>query len=118
MKIISEKNNPLLSRRELLIEIDFPDKTPTKVEVKKQLAEAQKVDEKVIVVIDIIGVYGDRKAKVTAFIYENEKALKEIEPKEKKKKEGEKPAEKQAEAPKAEAPKEEPKPEEKPKEKK
>ena len=123
MNIISEKNNPLLNRRELLIDISFTDKTPTKVEVQKQIATAQKVDEKLIVVKDIIGVYGDRRAKVTAFIYENEKALKDIEPKEKKKKQGEKPAKKPAQAPKQEkkkeeAPKEAPKAEEKPAEEK
>jgi len=93
MNIISEKHNPLLSRRELLIEISFTGKTPTKPEVQKQIAEFQKLDEKLIVVRDIIGIYGDRRAKATAFIYENEKALKDIEPKEKKKEVAKAPAE-------------------------
>ena len=126
--ISSEKHNKLLNRKELQLDITFTAQIPSKKELQKQLAEQQKTKESLIVIKDIFGVYGDRRAKVRAYIYDDEKALKDIEPKPKEKKakpeEGAAPApaaekkeEKPAEAPK-EAPKEQPKPEAKPEEKK
>lgn len=125
MNIISEEHNKLLNRKELVIEISFTAQTPSNIEMQKQIAENKKVDEKLVIVKQIQGIYGDKRAKVIAYIYDDIKSLTQIEPKPKEKKEKkEKPAkpEKPAEAPKQppaeEKPKEEPKPEEKPAEEK
>ena len=118
MNIISEEHNKLLNRKELVIEISFTAQTPSNIEVQKQIAENKKVDEKLVVVKQIQGIYGDKRAKVTAYIYDDEKSLKQIEPKLKEKKEKkEKPAQAPAESPKQEPKEEKPKEESKPEEK-
>lgn len=87
INIISEKHNALLNRTELVLDLSFADKTPSNIEVQKQIAELKKVSENLVVVKQIQGIYGERRAKVTALVYDDEKSLKEIEPKPKVKKE-------------------------------
>lgn len=87
ISINSEKHNSLLGRKEFSLEISFPARIPSKAELQKELAEKQKVTENLVVIKYVQGVYGDRKAKAVAYIYDNEKALKNIEPKKKEKKE-------------------------------
>lgn len=84
--INSEKHNLLLGRKEFSLEVSFPAKIPSKAELQKELAEKQKVNENLVVIKYVQGVYGDRKAKAVAYIYDNEKALKNVEPKKKEKK--------------------------------
>jgi len=100
MKIIEKKENPLLSRTEILAEISFEKATPPDEEVKKQIASQLKVDEALVVVKNIYTEFGSPNAKVTAFIYDSKKALEKTEPKPKEKKEAKKPAEKPVEVPK------------------
>ena len=123
LKIISQTEEPLLSRTSVKASIIFEAATPSTEEVKKQLAKAVKKDEKLVVVKKIATHYGEKSADIDAVVYDSEDALKQTEPHPKKKEE-KKPAEAKAEAPKeapkeekpAEEKKEEPKPEEKKKE--
>jgi ribosomal protein S24E len=114
MKIIEKKENPLLSRTELLAEITFEKATPSNEEIKKQIASELKTDENLVVVKNIDTHFGSMNATVIAFVYNSKEDIEKIEPKPKEKKGAKKPAEKPAEAPKKETPKEE-KPAEAPK---
>jgi len=98
-----------LSRKEIEAEVIFDKKaTPSKENIKKELAKQLKAEEKLVVVKSIDGSYGSNQAKVTAYQYINEEDMKAIEPKPKEaKKEGEAPKK----APKPEAKKEKAKPE-------
>lgn len=115
VKIIEQKEQPILSRKELTAEISFTGKTPSNEEVRKKVAEALKVKEELVAVRNIYTEFGLTKAKVNACVYENKEKLDSIEPKKKEKAKpgGEKKEEKAEEKPKQEAKKEEAKPEEK-----
>jgi ribosomal protein S24E len=123
LKIISKKEDPLLSRTVVEAEIIFEKATPSRAEIKGSLAKSLGKDEKLIVVKGIYTSYGLKKAKNMCYIYENEESLKKIEAETKKKskkkeaKEGEekKAEEKPQEQVKKEEPKQEVKQEEKPK---
>lgn len=134
-KILEDKQEPLLARRVLLVEVSFGGKTPSRLEMRKGLADGLKIDEQLTVIKSIDMQFGYKKANVTAHVYKSKKDLDAVEPKhiikrhlpkgkkeakpaEEKKQEA-KPEEKKEEAPKAEEKKEEqPKEEQKSEEKK
>lgn len=103
VKLIAETDMPLFSRKRLDFEINYSgSKTPSKEEVKKMVAAAQKVKEEVVVVKHIYPEFGSSKAKVVAHVYNTLQDLAKFEP---KKKEGKKKAE-VAEKPKEKKPEE------------
>ncbi|MBD3310369.1 hypothetical protein GF351_04065 [Candidatus Woesearchaeota archaeon] len=125
INITEKKENPLLLRKELKGELEYSAATPSNEQVARQIADSEKADQKLVKIKQIKNIYGQRKAKVSAYIYGSEEAMKSAEERKKKQKGGAQPAEgggeKASEAPKPEAPKEEPKdgkPEEKPVEEK
>ncbi len=79
LKIINKKEYPLLSRMMVESEIVFEKATPPREEIKSNLAKNLGKDEKLIVVKGIYNIYGLRKAKNIAYVYENEESLKRIE---------------------------------------
>ncbi len=94
-KILSKKEEPLLSRTVVEAEVSFDKATPSKPEIKNALAKSLGKDEKLIVIKGLYTGYGIRKARNVSYVYENEEAMKSIEPRPK-----EKGAEKKAEQPK------------------
>ena len=84
LKIINKKEDPLLSRTIVESEIVFEKATPSRAEIKSNLSKNLGKDEKLIVVKGIHTLYGLKKAKNIAYIYENEEFLKRIEVKTKK----------------------------------
>ena len=91
LKLTKEKDVPLLARKRLNFEIDYPGKrTPSNGEMKKDIASLQKVKEELIAIRHIYPKFGRCKAKIIAHIYNNVEDLKKYEPKNKKE---EKPAE-------------------------
>ncbi len=111
MKLIQDKQNPLLKRKEVKIIIEA-EKNPTMQEASKSVAEKFKIAEEVVAVKQIKGKFGRKTFLISAHIYDNKEDKEKIEPKSKKKKgKEEKPAEQPAEENKEE-PKEEAKPEE------
>ena len=116
IKIIEDKEQPLLNRREVTAEVEFPAQTPSRLELRSKLAEILKSQENLVVVVKIDVDFGFRKAKVLTHVYTKEDDLSNIEPKHtikrhepKEKAEKAKPpaeaaaeAEKPAEEPKAE----------------
>ncbi len=79
LKIINKKEDPLLSRTIVESEIVFEKATPSRAEIKSNLSKNLGKDEKLIVVKGIHTLYGLKKAKNIAYIYENEEFLKRIE---------------------------------------
>jgi len=88
LKIISKKEEPLLSRTKVEAEVVFEKATPSREEIKSKLATDLGKDGKLIVVKGIYTIRGLKKAKNISYIYENEDYLKriEVEKKESKKK--------------------------------
>ena len=106
LKILSKKEEPLLSRTKIEAEVSFDKATPSKSEIKNALAKSLGRDEKLIVVKGLYAGYKVRKAKNVSYAYENEEVMKSIEPKPKEDKGAAKKGEQLKEAPK-EAKKEE-----------
>lgn len=111
LKIINKKEDPLLSRTRVELEIIFGKATPSREEIKSKLGKDLGKDEKLIVVKGIYTEYGLKKAKNLSYVYENEEALNRIEV-EKKEKTGKKEAKPEKAEEKPEAKKEEQKPKE------
>lgn len=101
LTITDQKEEPLLSRKEIIAEITFDKATPSKEEVKKAIAAQLKADESLIVVKNIYTEFGTPKAKSRAYIYSSKKDMDNIEPKKKVHKEA-KPAAEKSEAKKSE----------------
>jgi len=112
-KIISQENEPLLSRIHVKAELIFEHATPSNAEVKKQIASSMKKDESLVVIKKIATHYGEKMADVDAVVYENKEAKESIEPKTKHMRDAEKKAAEEAAKPKEEAPAEEAKEEKK-----
>ena len=88
MKIINKVESPLLHRTEVIALADhIGRKTLDYKEVKDSLVKELKVDEKLLVVKNIHGIFGKGYSKVKAYVYKDEDSLNKIEEKPKVKKE-------------------------------
>lgn len=86
LKIIDKKEQPLLSRTEIVAEAVFDAATPSKQDIKSKIASLVKSNENLVVVRHIYTEFGAKKAKILAYSYINDAELKKIEPKKKEKK--------------------------------
>jgi ribosomal protein S24E len=86
LNIISEKDNKLLGRKEIIAEVEYSGCTPTKENIKKMIVTKMGADEKLIIIKIIKTEYGKPKAKLNLVIYNSDKEMREIEriPEEKK----------------------------------
>jgi len=89
MKIISEKDNTLLNRKEVKMLVEA-EKNPGFADMLKAVAEKYKIDESLINVNKIKGKFGRDTFLINAFLY------KTVEEKEKQNRKKEKKAEKVA----------------------
>jgi len=86
IKITEKKESPLLSRTEVTAEVAYSGKVPKKEEFRSKLATALSAKENLLVLKKIRTKFGDKKAKISFYIYNNEKDMSDIEPKKKEKK--------------------------------
>lgn len=85
MKILQEKNSPLLNRKSLVLEMEFPKAaTLPRVEVKKRIAEKLKIKPELIAIQKIKTIFGGKLLQITCNIYEDEKLLNYLEKPKKK----------------------------------
>ncbi len=85
LKIINEKHRKLLDRKELVIEAIYEGSTPKKNDLLKEISSLTKAKENLVVIKTVNQLYGAPRAKILAYVYNSEEALKNIEPKIKKK---------------------------------
>ena len=86
LKIINQKENALLHRKEIHAHVSFDKATPSNADVMKQLATKLSAAEDVIVMRHIHGGFGKNVAHVEAYIYDSKEQKMKIEPKVKAKK--------------------------------
>jgi len=80
MKIIKEINDDLLRRKRIIYEIEHLKKsTPKKDEIKKNIAENFKVDEKLVNIKYIKSKFGHGTSRVSVYIYNDEKFYNDVE---------------------------------------
>ena len=88
--IISKKEKqPLLSRTEISVKVEFSGPTPSKEELKKSLTIKLKQKEEMIVIKHIYTKYGSQEAEVEALIYDDKKVMHVLENQKKTKNEKE-----------------------------
>lgn len=90
MKVIEDKNNILLNRKEVKIIIESS-KNPSIAEANEKIAEHFKADKEGIAVKNIKGKFGRSTFLITANIYNNKDTKEAVEPKKKEKKENKAP---------------------------
>ena len=79
MKILTDKQNGLLNRREVTLDLEYiGQKTPSKVDVIKQAAGLLKTKEELIYIDEIKTSYGVAKGSVSLYIYNNKENLDKI----------------------------------------
>lgn len=80
MKIIHNFDNKLYNRTEYLIEVNHPmEKTPENVTFRKKIAELTKNKEDLIKIKGIHTRYGQGISDIYAYVYDDEKSLKNFE---------------------------------------
>jgi len=111
--IVEKKDNPLLKRKELVVEIEFDASTPQKKDIIARLCTEEGAKEDCVVIDSFKQKYGTKMGTAYLKIYESKESKEKIEKAPKKK--GEKSEKKPAEEANAEKPegKEEAKGEEK-----
>ena len=93
---ITKNEEQLLQRTHVLAEASVEKQTPSNEDVKQELGKKLGADTALIAIKSIHNTFGDRKIKVEAYLYQNQKAFeilgvqkkkekKEAEPKEEKK---------------------------------
>jgi len=100
VKIIEDKNNALLKRRELKFEVTFEGPTPTRMDVKNKMAALLNVPLELVVVQRMKNDFGRQLVNGYAKIYEDVARMKQVEEDHilERNKLPEAPAEEQAEA--------------------
>ena len=89
LKIIEKKEKPLLLRTEIIAEILFKGKTPSKEEIKKGIVKEVKTNEDLVIIKKIRTYFGLGKVNITAYIYSNKSDVEKTEPKKKERKKAE-----------------------------
>lgn len=87
LKILNEKENKLLDRKELEVEAIYDGPTPKKIELTKEISNLSKAKENLIKIKKIRQSFGATRAYISLYVYNTEESLKSIEPHERKKKE-------------------------------
>jgi ribosomal protein S24E len=105
IRIIEDKHNVLLKRKEIIAHIDYEGATPSKAQIQEALAHEHKFDKEKIEVSKILSEIGKPVGKAWIKVWE-------IKPPEKKKK-AKKGEKKEEQKPKEEKPVEKPKEEKK-----
>jgi ribosomal protein S24E len=75
------KEQKLLSRKRVVLDVPFEKATLPYAEVRKKVAAEVKASEDVVAVQHVYGAFGKRQAKVIANVYESKEALAKFEPK-------------------------------------
>ena len=81
VNIISKKENPLLARQEIEFEVKDSKVTPSRKEIRQQIAAHINTDEKHLVVDVLVQSYGSTEIKGVARVYKDEKDIKRTETK-------------------------------------
>lgn len=87
IKILKKTEEPLLSRTRLEGEVLFDKATPSTKEIKSDFAKSLGKDESLVDIKGIYNQYGQKKAMVVCYTYENSDVLKKIKGERKKAKE-------------------------------
>ena len=78
IKILEKKEEPLLRRQTVNIEVEFEKEVPSRALIREHVAKALKADQEMVVVHLIESSFGSLKAKVTVHFYSDKKYMDKI----------------------------------------
>jgi ribosomal protein S24E len=79
IEIQKERDTPLLSRRRITVTVASEGKTPSRLELVKEISKALKVSEDLIVIRHIYTSYGSSFVKAIVNVYEDPKIMLRLE---------------------------------------
>jgi small subunit ribosomal protein S24e len=79
IKIIEEKNNPLLNRREVVFKVDHESTTPSRKSIVDRIAATMNSKEGLVIIDNLKTEFGKRETIGYAKIYETEERAKQVE---------------------------------------
>jgi small subunit ribosomal protein S24e len=79
IKIIEEKNNPLLNRREVVFRVDHESATPSRKSIVDRIAATMNSKEGLVIIDNLKTEFGKRETIGYAKIYETEERAKQVE---------------------------------------
>lgn len=80
IEILSEKENPLLKRKEFEVRITHDAATPSRSEIRKKVAGSKDIGKGTIIVDSFKSKYGSRETLGTVKVYQTKERALEIEP--------------------------------------
>ena len=85
MKVLSETESPLLSRRRLVFELEHPKQaTPTKIKLEEDIAKKLNTTKDLVAIKHVYTKFGSGKSKVITNVYTDLKTKELLEKKPKK----------------------------------
>ncbi|NPA22603.1 MAG: 30S ribosomal protein S24e [Candidatus Micrarchaeota archaeon] len=80
VEIISERDNPVLSRKEVLLLAKYEGATPSLTELRQKVVETLGVSPELMVIKKTEQNFGKREVKIWAYVYDNPDVLRRLEP--------------------------------------
>ncbi len=80
VKIVADKANPLLNRRELECEIAYEGATPSREEVKAAIVKMLGVNPETTVVIEILQNFGSKTSHAVVHVYNSKEDMRIVAP--------------------------------------
>ncbi len=78
IKILEEKPESVYKRKFFVAKVIFEGVTPSREELKQQLAEKFGFDQNLMVILKIANSFGESSAKVSFYVYDDEDAFKAL----------------------------------------
>jgi len=79
IEVTNEENNTLLNRKELRVKVLHPAGTPSRLEVKNEVAAQFNASPELVIVDNMKTAFGKKEAIAYVKIYESEEAAQEVE---------------------------------------
>lgn len=78
MEVVKDFDNKLLNRKDIVVKIENDSVTPSRKELRAQIAKQFKVDENLVIVKMVKTYYGSRNVDVFGNIYKDRKTLERL----------------------------------------
>ena len=79
LEILSTKKEPLMKRTHFTAKVVFSGKTPSRIELKKDLVSKLGSKDNLTLIRTILADYGSERAKIEGFYYDDETIMNKIE---------------------------------------
>lgn len=79
LEIKKQRDTPLLSRKRVTLMAEYDGATPSRPDIRKEVAKKVGAKDNLVVIKHIYTRFGSNKAKIIAHVYDNEKDMKSIE---------------------------------------